>query len=506
LKYLTADVIQGFVGAILAKRFDGQVNSPECHREWWELCTSNNQFVAIAAPRGHAKSTAITFSYTLACALFRERKFVILVSDTEAQACMFLGAIKQELTENEDLIRLFKLKKNEKGEVSFIKETESDLIASFEDGEKFRIIAKGSEQKLRGLLWDGLRPDLIICDDMENDEIVMNQERRRKFQRWFYGALMPCRSRYGIIRFVGTVLHMDSMLENVMPNEADKQTVFEELKCYSKRKLSWKSIKYQAHNDDFSAILWPTKFTEEELKAIREDYKQRGMMDVYNQEYRNKPIDESTAYFKKADFLPMTEEDRNKKLNFYITGDLAISQKQTADWCVFVVAGVDEDKRIQIRDVIRERLDGREIVDTLISLQRIYKAEVCGLEEGQISKSIGPFLYEEMVRRNEFVTLLKLKHMAQDKLTRSRSIQARMRAKSIKFDKEADWYQTFEDECVRFPRDKHDDQVDAFSYLGLMLDSLLEAPTMKEIEEDSFSQQWEKSQLFEQGRNLQTGY
>jgi hypothetical protein len=96
---------KGFVGSLAcAKRFDGSVPSPACHREWWELCTSSERYVAIAAPRNHAKSTAITFAYTLAATLFRERKFVLIVSDTESQAVNFLGLIKQELSENQDLI------------------------------------------------------------------------------------------------------------------------------------------------------------------------------------------------------------------------------------------------------------------------------------------------------------------------------------------------------------------------------------------------------------------
>jgi len=43
----------------------------------------------------------------------------------------------------------------------------------------------------------------------------MNKDRRDKFKRWFYGALLPSRSKEGVIRYVGTILHMDSMLENL---------------------------------------------------------------------------------------------------------------------------------------------------------------------------------------------------------------------------------------------------------------------------------------------------
>ena len=73
----------------------------------------------------------------------------------------------------------------------------------------------------------------------------MNKERREKFKRWVYGALLPCRSQHGIVRIVGTILHMDSFLEGLMPRENDKLTVHEPLKTYTTRrtshKMCWKS-------------------------------------------------------------------------------------------------------------------------------------------------------------------------------------------------------------------------------------------------------------------------
>lgn len=49
---LNADVVAGFVGSVLASRFDGQSSSPDFHKECWELCTGPDKFVAMAAPRG----------------------------------------------------------------------------------------------------------------------------------------------------------------------------------------------------------------------------------------------------------------------------------------------------------------------------------------------------------------------------------------------------------------------------------------------------------------------
>ena len=104
----------------------------------------------------------------------------------------------------------------------------------------------------------------------------------------------------------------------------------------------------------------------------------------------------------------------------------------------------------------------------------------------QVSKAIGPFLREEMVRTGIYPNIFPLKHGGKDKITRARSIQARMRAHGVRFDKSRDWYHIFEDELCKFPRGTKDDQVDAFAYVGLMLDSLIEAPTQQDIDDELY--------------------
>ncbi len=434
---------------------------------------------------------------------------MIIVSDTETQACQFLGAMKQELSENKDLISLFGIKLNEKGEAAFIKDSESDVIVEMNDGHRFRIQAKGSEQKLRGMLWNGQRPDLIIGDDLENDEIVMNQDRREKFRKWFYGALVPCLSANGQIRLVGTILHADAALERLMPQEHDKLTVVEDLKQYSLRKTGWKSVKYRAHSRDYSKILWPERWSEEKLRQERQNYIDMGLPDVYSREFLNIPIDDSVAYFKKGDFLSQTEDDKKLRMHYYVTADLAISEKERADYSVFAVGGVDEYKKLHIVNIIRERMDGREIVDTILALQRAYEPECFGIEEGQISKAIGPFLMEEMHARGVYANIHPMKHMSQDKPMRARAIQARMRAKSVKFDKAADWYPMLEEEMTRFPRDRHDDQVDAMAWLGHLLTKMVEAPTDQEQRQTEYEDEMERADFYgpsNDGRSAVTGY
>jgi phage terminase large subunit-like protein len=97
-------------------------------------------------------------------------------------------------------------------------------------------------------------------------------------------------------------------------------------------------------------------------------------------------------------------------------------------------------------------------------------------------------------------------HSGKDKVQRARSIQARLRIKGVRFDHSADWYPAFEDEMLTFPRGKHDDQVDALAYLGLMLDNMVEAQTNDEIEEEIYADELRKAGAAYDGRSAITGY
>ena len=157
----------------------------------------------------------------------------------------------------------------------------------------------------------------------------------------------------------GTILHSDSVLENLMPREGDKWTKEEGLKMYSTypRRVMWKSVKYRAHDDKLENFLWPERFNKEFFVVRKEEYASNGMSDLYSQEYLNRPIDDSVAYFKRSDLHGITEEDRKKRVKYYATADLAISENERADYSCFVVCGVDESKLLQVRHVVRERLD-----------------------------------------------------------------------------------------------------------------------------------------------------
>ena len=499
---LSSKLIEGFVNACLLKDYDGATSIEDFHREMWDYCCLSDSLVSIAAPRGHSKSQSITHAYTLASVLFRVRSFVVIVSDTETQAVNFLGDIKKELTLNENIIDLFEVS-------SLIKDTQTDIIVEFKDGTRFRIICRGAEQRVRGLKWESKRPDLIVCDDLESDEAVSSKERRTKLHRWFYGALLPCRSSNGIVRIVGTIMHMDSLLNKLMPSEIDPLTVHTPLKTYSTRKrVEWRSLKLRAHDETFSNILWPSRFSKDTLIRLKENYTEQGLADSYSQEYLNYPIDESTAFFKRGDFLEIREDvlrdiqEDKVNVNYYVGCDLAVSTADRSDYSVFVIAAVDDKGILNIVEVRKARMDSMEIIEEFFVINTIYRPEWFAMERGTIEKSIGPVLRAEMITRNNYLHF-ELSTANKDKTTRARGIQARIRAGGIKFDKTAGWYSDLEDEFVRFPKARHDDTVDALSWLGITFDKVITATTIEEDDEEEYLQMTKNTN---NGRSLICGY
>jgi predicted phage terminase large subunit-like protein len=483
---LDAALVHGIADLFLKAGFDKPHKTPDFHDEMWELCCTDKKYVAIAAPRGHAKSTAITHTYLITSLLFRVRKFALLVSDTESQAAQFLGDIKRELSENEDLIAQFGIKK-------FAKESETDIIVEFDDGEQFRILAKGSEQKIRGLKWRGMRPDIIAIDDAENDEIVMNPERREKFRNWFMNALLPCGGDDCIIRMVGTILHLDSMLQRLLNNKI------------------WSTLKFSAHEKDFTNILWPEKFPKQRLMDIRANYEEEGNLEGYSQEFLNHPVADGATYFRKEDFIPMDAPDyelhRSGRMIYVAAADFAISEKEKADNTVIMVAGIDDQGFIHIVDVRVGKIGSLDIIEELMSVQRRYHPEVFTFETEKIDKAIGPFLDLEMRKTGDFINIDKVTP-SKSKTVRGKSIQAAMKSGSVRFDVEADWYPDFYSEMMTItpagPKGKHDDQFDAFAYIGLTVHKFNEAPTAQEAEDEEWDDEFESDSGF--GVCATTGY
>jgi predicted phage terminase large subunit-like protein len=483
---ITAEHVEALAGVYLSPRYDQPVPTPDFHRECWARYCSDHPQCATAAPRSHAKSTALTHDFILANVLLRAEVYVIVVGASEEMAVEHLGDIANELRENEPLISHFKIK-------GFVQDQKTDIIVDCADGHQFRILARGAEQKIRGRKWRGQRPGLIVCDDLEDDEQVESKDRRRKFSRWFFRACKQSLRRGGRIRVHGTILHQDSLLMHLMKNK------------------SWNSKLYKAHNafQDFGNILWPEAFNEIKLRAIRAEFMQEGDSAGYSQEYLNDPQDFEDRYLRSEQFRPMTEEDKGKFMRFYVGCDFAISKADTANRTSFTIGGKDSDNLVHIVDQRVDRMDSFAIINEFFFIQECWKPEIFYVENGQTWKALEPVLIQEMHLRDIWINY-KARTPISDKKARGRSFQKRMKAGGVRFNTEASWFVEYREELLLFTGDAEamlDDQFDSTATLFLGLEDSTETDESDDITEEDLEFIQASNQLRNHsGRSKVTGY
>lgn len=483
-RLLDAQTIEAFVDNFLIDRYEERRPTPNCHRLWWKMVTSSSQKVAFAAPRGHAKTTAINHAYGLAASLFQIHPFQLKVSRNYDLACERIEQAKTELTENEKLRHIFRLKR-------FVRERENDFIAEMSDGYKFRMMAIGMEQATRGRSWGTMRPTLIMGDDLEDDEQVMNKDRRDKAMGWIMKTLLPMGGERTEFRIFGTILHNDSCLVRLLNMK------------------SWKTAIFEACDDQVTekSILWPQKFPRQRLLDIKQEYVDAGNIAGFNMEYRNIARDTTSGYFRPEDLLPMGEGVDQKTLTYYVGMDFAISETQRSDYTVLVVAGLDDAGMLYVVDVTRLRTeDGNKIIDEMFAVERAYQPDEWFLEEGAIRKALGAALELRQREEGENGTYLNMRLFtpSKEKTIRAKNIQARIRAKAVRFRTDAGWFAEFADELEQFPRGKHDDQVDALAYIGLGLAQMVTPLTREEEEEEE--REFQVREQMTLGRSEVTGY
>lgn len=441
---LTADLIESFAGMFLSQRYDDPRPTPDFHLKCWALYCSPHKQCGAIAPRDHAKSTALTFDYILAEVLFRASDYVILIGSTEDKAAEQLSNISEELHENKDLIEQF-------GIAGFDSDQKTEIIVRMVDGHRFRILARGAEQKIRGAMWKGKRPNLIVCDDMEDDEQVENKDRRAKFRRWFFRAAKQALSKSGKIRIHGTVLHEDALLPRLQKNKM------------------WKMLFFKAHKsyDDFSEMLWPERWTEQDLRDRRKEFEEDGDSAGYSQEFLNTPLDNADAYLKNDGFIPMSDYDHEAPKKFAVGVDFAITKKDASNRTSFTVGGKCPRNLRHHVDQHVGKWDSLEIVEKFFEIDSRWNPDVFYVENGQIWNAIKPILDREMQRRDQPIVYEALQPTS-DKAVRGRPFQKAHKAGLCRYDTLADWYEPYKAELLSFTGvtdAKADDQFDSTATL-----------------------------------------
>jgi len=493
---LTSPMIEAFAGAYLSPLYDAPSATPDFHREGWTIYCSDEPAVALAAPRGHAKSTAFTHDFVLANVCFRIACYVIIIGASEEMAIEHLGDIANELRDNDELRRDFHIK-------DFIQDQKTDIIVECTDGHQFRILARGAEQKIRGRKWRGKRPDLLIGDDLEDDEQVENKDRRKKFRKWFFRAAKQALRVGGRIRAHGTILQKDSLLNHL---------------CHNK---SWTSKIYKAHQSfsNFSNILWSDRFNEQSLRAIRQEFINAGDSAGYSQEFLNDPRDDEGNYLLVEQFLPMVYRDANGDLrdareDFHRMAagcDFAVSKKDAANRTAFVVGGKTISNFVDIMDVRVNRWDSKEWIEEIFSIHTRWGPDITFyVEDGVIWKTVWPMIRDQMMERDCFIDFVPTLPVV-DKATRGQTLRRRMKAGGARFDKETSWYEEYEEEMLDFSATQEatlDDQFDATVTLCRGFDGVTveEEDAMSEDDEEMAMEAEMLRSAQVDGRSRVTGY
>ncbi len=175
-------------------------------------------------PRGHAKSTHFDIFLPL-WLMFQPKRLInvmVVVGKSEESAIGLLSDIQAELEFNQRIIADF-------GEQKAVGNWQEGQFVTQSDVAFF---ARGRGQSPRGLRYKEARPDYIVIDDLDDDELCRNEKRVKDLTDWvkeaLFGALDVGRGRFIM---VGNLISKNSVLANI----ADTKGVYvSEIKAVDK--------------------------------------------------------------------------------------------------------------------------------------------------------------------------------------------------------------------------------------------------------------------------------
>ncbi len=326
-----------------------------------------------------------------------------------------------------------------------------------------RITVASTEQSIRGLRHGEYRPDLVICDDVEDLNSVKTREGRDKTFQWLVGEVLPIGDQGTKIVIVGNLLHEDSLLMRL------KQGI-------ENQKLNGKFFAYPLLGKD-NEIAWKDKFPSQiDVEKLRSSI---GTDSAWYREYLLRIISDAErlvhpewiAYYDKS------PSERANGFRFIATGvDLAISQKDSADFTAMVSAkifGQKDDLRVYILPFpINKRLSFPETFE----------------QAKNLSENLGNGLYtmlyiEDVGYQQSLIQHLQgnnipavgVKVSGQDKRARLALITHLIKQGKILFPKKG--AEELIQQLTGFSIEKHDDLADAFSLLILKIQEMDNKPT-----------------------------
>lgn len=408
----------------------------------------------IKAPRGWGKSTTLNIGYAGKKALFREKKFIVLISSTATKAQMESENLKRELLTNQVVRKIF-------GNVRTNAVDDSGIDPTFSkemwvvNGETL-VFPRGAGQQVRGVRWGKRRPDLIIVDDLEDPEQVMSEDQRRKLKEWFFADVMNSidRSVPWKVVFIGTLLHENSLLADLLADP------------------TWEHVEIDLCNDDLQSN-WPDFMTDEQVRELYESYKVQGLLDVFYREYRGIPIARENATFKQEYFKYYSEDNEDfrknrSKLESIVIIDPAKSTNVANDDSAIVGIGINvETHRLYIRDIDAGKMHPEEIYQRAFDMADRIGAHSIGYEVTSLNEFITYPITTYMLKRGKFYSLVELK--ARGKKEDRIAMLAPLYRLGFVYHNPA-VCPILESQLLSFPKSKRDDVSDAVAYMVEMLE------------------------------------
>jgi len=383
--------------------------------------------VVIAAPRGFGKTTFITIARTIYSVVYRKRRFVLIVSDTEEQACDFLNSIRLEFEYNErikcdfgDIIDNLKFTKNE--------------IRN----RNFRILALGRGQKVRGRRFGKYRPDMVVIDDFENDKNVKNKKLVDEGISWILSALLPgIASKNWSFYFVGNVLAKKCVLKELVKklDERKADFVYKEIKAIEQGESTWEAM-------------FPMK-TLEKLKKIMGSV-------LFNREFQHEVSDEDSIF--REEWIRYVDEVKTDDLKIVGYLDPSVGAGEGSDYKAFVTVGFNGSEYIVLDSWIR-KASIKEMLRYVYSAYERYHHSVIGVEANAFQMILIDML-DELAKEYGFILPVKAILVRENKEARITRLSPLLERGKLIFTKNGD-YEVLEEQILYFGEGGNDDGPDA---------------------------------------------
>ncbi len=406
------------------------------HRELLDLLAPRGSAVVpvvVAAPRGFAKTTLVSFGYVLHQALFGRRRFVVIGSDTADLACDLTGYLRLELAHNQRLAEDF-------GRLTRVRGPADDFVT----GADTRILARGRGQRLRGLKHGRHRPDLVILDDLENDKNVQNPRLVRELLDWIREAVYPAIDPGGNLFIIGTVLAKRSALATMLTSPEEPYRHF--------TRRTYRAI------DDQGRSLWPQRHP---VKALLEQKALMGSA-AFNKEKQNDPRDDE-GLFQEAwlrPYHPSEIQDRALAVAGFLDPSLAAGE--TGDYKAVISVGLDATAGVfYVLDAFIRRCSLGQLVRAVLNRQARYDYLVFGVEDNLFQR----LLIDEFARAAaEAAVVLPLKGVTHRlaKQTRLAGLSPLVERGLVRFNPGHSDQSLLMEQLIHFPSPSvHDDGPDA---------------------------------------------